>query len=832
MKKQRKLRFQLLIPLVITFLLLWLGTMLLLTDAKARELEEQAVNLRSQVVNLFKEERDCYQKNLDSGLGREADQILIYNMSKLTGNLYELNGGIAIAMRGANREVLHTQLASGYAHEDGLDQGQRWHLLLDQGLDDEGMIALTHWIIDHRDRGWAYTLYPPESMGEGDGTLARVTGREDMLSHAIEVQKIELVHPDGTVETVAETGSRCINPKVMEFRHMTLHTQLVSPWYSDGRRDYSGIEKRLENYRAAQAGLSQGLGGQGGPVTYSTGMYHGFDPSYEMTCVYQVMPTVLRQLSYVYVSTLVLTALVLLMLSRVLTRKVTVPVEVLCREIRQGSCGEDGSVEELNVLAAAFNAQQKKMEVQLQREREFTWAAAHELKTPLAVLRTHAEALQEDVLPEKREEYWSILFDETDQMSDLVARMLELSRLEAGMPMNEEKVELDQLIRELLVPLEPDLNKRGIRTELALKPISYTGDRLLLKEAAENLVTNALRYGEEGGKLAITLAETDKGVCLTIDNDGPAIPEEGLPHLFEPFWRVDKSRSRASGGTGLGLPIVKAVMDAHGGSCTVENRPGGVQARLTLPLELGESSPPLDLERIPAPEADREKPETGSSLNRTRLRGLLLGLAVCLILGGVLWVQLSPKDEAVPLPGGKRISYLEVSQPETHLQVTYEGDEVHRDLTEEEMIHTFGDLNGRVGASFAREDGRFLTLSGRIEDCGISVVAPGVPYRESFTVPEQANNSLGGRPLLAGYYNMTVPQTDGMTGAEIGTIHIQVYFIQFELDGNLVCLEEASLPDEPEAILASGLVRTRMAETAYQIMETGLEGLSTLRYEA
>ena len=105
-----------------------------------------------------------------------------------------------------------------------------------------------------------------------------------------------------------------------------------------------------------------------------------------------------------------------------------------------------------------------------------------------------------------------------------------------------------------------------------------------MKEAAGNLASNALRHCPGGGTIRVSLTREDGSACLSVDNDGPAVPAEELPRLFEPFYRGDRSRSRCSGGTGLGLAIVRAAALAHGGDCSVENREGGVRFRLRLPL--------------------------------------------------------------------------------------------------------------------------------------------------------------------------------------------------------------------------------------------------------
>ena len=113
--------------------------------------------------------------------------------------------------------------------------------------------------------------------------------------------------------------------------------------------------------------------------------------------------------------------------------------------------------------------------------------------------------------------------------------------------------------------------------------LQINGNGSLLHKAVSNLLSNALRHTPTGGTVRVSLYERDGNGVLTVDNDGEPIPAEHLPRLFEPFYRVDSSRNRADGGTGLGLTIVRAAVLAHGGSCRVHNRQGGVCFEITIP---------------------------------------------------------------------------------------------------------------------------------------------------------------------------------------------------------------------------------------------------------
>lgn len=220
----------------------------------------------------------------------------------------------------------------------------------------------------------------------------------------------------------------------------------------------------------------------------------------------------------------------------------------------------------------------------IQRERDFARAAAHELKTPLAVLRAHAEALREDIAPEKREQYLDVVLSESDRMAALVGHLLELSRLESGTAPKRESVALAPLVREVLSPLALPMEQKNLRLQAELEEVSLTGDRARLGEAVENPLSNALRHAIPGGVIQVKLEQLGSRARLTVYNDGPNIPPEELPRLWEPFYRADPSRSRDSGGTGLGLAIAGKTVLAHRGQYWTENRPGGVAFIMELPI--------------------------------------------------------------------------------------------------------------------------------------------------------------------------------------------------------------------------------------------------------
>ena len=219
----------------------------------------------------------------------------------------------------------------------------------------------------------------------------------------------------------------------------------------------------------------------------------------------------------------------------------------------------------------------------IRRERNFTRAAAHELKTPLAVLRSHAEALREDIDPAKRTQYLDVVLDESDRMAALVGQLLDLSRLERGVPLKRERVDFAALVRACFDRLSLSAGERDLHVTLNLTEGMVSGDRARLEEAVGNLASNALRYTPAGGSISVRLENSRGKLWLAVDNDGRGFTPRELSRLWEPFYRGDPARSRDTGGAGLGLAIVRAAVRAHGGTCGAENRAGGVRFWLELP---------------------------------------------------------------------------------------------------------------------------------------------------------------------------------------------------------------------------------------------------------
>lgn len=588
--RPRRLRRRIALPLFLAFAMLWLGCMALLTAAARDELE---LKVNSTVNNLRRDLQTELELHLERLEGDSAEYAGDYLRSNLSWDSMRLTGigesAMDLLVIDGEGGQFRSQLAWGSGYEDGFSTGRLWYFWLDEGLDDEGQLAFARWLTD-MGASSALTLDADGTTAVSPSSLlgctARVTGfaRE---GYSLDVRKIEIVDPDGELAASFETSMQGVEPVTVELRYLQAASVLLSSSNGEGYSN-SDMERRLENFREAQAIIDRDLAGEARSVLTSGGSLrinaHGGGMTSLISAQTELGRAAVESELFTYLSTFILSALVALGLAAYLSWKVTGPVEELCRGAESGRCAEDGPVTELNALASAFNVAQARLAGQLEREREFTRSAAHELKTPLAILRTHAEALREDIDAGKRGQYLDIVLDESDRMTRLVAQLLELSRFESGAPAAKEPLELDALVREVWEPLGLAVRQRGLRLTLELQPVRLEGDRERLKQAVGNLASNALRHCAAGGEIRVGLRAEGGEAVLTVYNDGEQIAGEDLPHLFEAFYRGDKSRSRESGGTGLGLAIARAAAESHGGRCEAENRGRGVSFRIYLPL--------------------------------------------------------------------------------------------------------------------------------------------------------------------------------------------------------------------------------------------------------
>ncbi len=241
-----------------------------------------------------------------------------------------------------------------------------------------------------------------------------------------------------------------------------------------------------------------------------------------------------------------------------------------------------GAGDEVWTLVRAFNATLSRLEALFQSQRRFIADVGHELRTPLTVIKGNAQWMRR--IGKLDPEALDSIEEETDRLNRLVEDLLLLARAEAGrLPLRREAVDLDTVLAEVLREMQV-MAREKVHLEAQIAPLRVGGDPDRLKQVFLNLVSNAIKYTPQGGRVAVQMEEEDGWAVVRVSDTGPGIPPEDLPHVFERFYRADKARSRGKG-FGLGLSIVYWIVKHHGGRIDVTSQLGqGTTFTVWLPL--------------------------------------------------------------------------------------------------------------------------------------------------------------------------------------------------------------------------------------------------------
>lgn len=212
-----------------------------------------------------------------------------------------------------------------------------------------------------------------------------------------------------------------------------------------------------------------------------------------------------------------------------------------------------------------------------QLRREFVANVSHELKSPLTSIRSLTETLLEGALndPAHNTRFVRLIDEDAARLTRLIDDLLALSQIESqAVPLKLSVVELKPLVESVAASLQPGIGQRRLSVTVDMPHgLLARADPDRLRQVLANLLDNAVKYNKDGGTVRIVAARHDGWIKVTVADSGVGIPEQDLPRIFERFYRVDKARSRELGGTGLGLSIVKHIVEAHGGSVSVESEP-------------------------------------------------------------------------------------------------------------------------------------------------------------------------------------------------------------------------------------------------------------------
>ena len=280
---------------------------------------------------------------------------------------------------------------------------------------------------------------------------------------------------------------------------------------------------------------------------------------------------------------LVMAGLVAMLLGLALAQWLSSPLERLHRAASALTKGRletrvvPGGSREVAALGTRFNAMAEELGRMDEQRRLFVAAASHEMRTPVASVRALAEALLSDTSGNVAlyKEYLGDIVTECEHAGHLVDRMLELARLEGRTGSLDATMDACAAVRVAVSQVRPLAQAKELQLEVdAPEELLLFGESWLLEAAVRNLVENAVKYTPAGGHVAISVTEAGGEIRVAVSDTGPGIPPEHLPHLFERFYRVEKSRSRATGGVGLGLTIAHRAVAGLGGRIDVASEPG------------------------------------------------------------------------------------------------------------------------------------------------------------------------------------------------------------------------------------------------------------------
>ena len=301
-----------------------------------------------------------------------------------------------------------------------------------------------------------------------------------------------------------------------------------------------------------------------------------------------------------FVGLFFMTAFVVLMISfmasSITTMRQIQPIREMARATRRYAEGDFdirmndyGRDDELGELAASFNNMAESLQQTERQRREFIANISHELKTPMTTIAGYTDGILDGTIPPENErQYLQIISDESRRLSRLVRRMLDVSQLQVMDPLREGKhFDICESMRRVLISMEKKITDRRLDVEADIpeEPILVLGDKDMITQVIYNLLENATKFAREGSTLYLGVVNRDGKACVTVRNVGETIPPEELPLLFERFHKSDKSRSEDKDGYGLGLYIVKTILEQHKEKISVTSEDGVTTFSFSLATE-------------------------------------------------------------------------------------------------------------------------------------------------------------------------------------------------------------------------------------------------------
>ena len=267
-----------------------------------------------------------------------------------------------------------------------------------------------------------------------------------------------------------------------------------------------------------------------------------------------------------------------------LTKQLLLPIETMAKNLEDSDY--ESPYKELDPLAEMLRSQHTDILAAAKARQDFTANVSHELKTPRTAISGYAELLEGGMAGEEQQKhFYQEIRKNADRLLALINDIIRLSELDRkGYESTFEEVDLYEIAKECLDELLVNAKQRSVTISVEGESCNVRGSRDLLKELIENLSQNAIRYNNIGGKVMISINQKDGRAMLTVKDNGIGIPASEQERVFERFYRVDKSRSKATGGTGLGLAIVKHIVEIHDAKIELDSAPGVGTTIITLLL--------------------------------------------------------------------------------------------------------------------------------------------------------------------------------------------------------------------------------------------------------